>query len=272
MVNQVQIKSSSDPYELDYVIVKKDIKLPALTEKNARFIEAVVRLDSNYARDFCENEPDSEFDPEINAQDAKGKYCGSSAYWFKKMKEDGTNFKKCVLGAVIAVDTVNSTHLEACNNGRREARDIICDYCHNCEDLVKKLNVPYSADKNHILSLLCQPMDAKNKKGKRYNLSFASKFCSYAAELLNANLRYSKYDDVVSDILPLYADVYLGRKYPKGAFKIKYGQKGDVLQQRLDLYSKYDKCIDDILNTLKGEKIFLKKEELDHIIWYGYKG
>ncbi len=49
----VIITSDDDPYVLDYFI-EEETKLPTLTEKNARFIKLVVRLDSNYAKDLDE--------------------------------------------------------------------------------------------------------------------------------------------------------------------------------------------------------------------------
>ena len=47
----IKVISKPDPYALDYVDGRPD-KLPALTRKNADFLEAVVRLDSNYAKDL----------------------------------------------------------------------------------------------------------------------------------------------------------------------------------------------------------------------------
>ena len=49
------IITSENPYILDYLLCDK--KRPALTRKNADFIEAVIRLDSNYAKDSYINEP-----------------------------------------------------------------------------------------------------------------------------------------------------------------------------------------------------------------------
>lgn len=100
---------------MDYIADQND-RIPALTRKNADFIEAVVRLDSNYANDLAITGPDRDYDPEKYAENSNGMYCGSTAYWFEQMKQNN-DFKRNVLGAVIAIDRTNSTHLEACING-----------------------------------------------------------------------------------------------------------------------------------------------------------
>ena len=45
----ISIVNSDNPYVLDHIEGKDT--MPALTRKNADFIEAVVRLDSNYAKE-----------------------------------------------------------------------------------------------------------------------------------------------------------------------------------------------------------------------------
>lgn len=99
---KAEITSNENPYVLDYVAGRTD-KLPALTRKNADFIEAVIHLDSNYAKDLEINPPSNGYDPELNVESSNGKYCGSTAYWFNEMKKPNCDFKKCVLGAVISL-------------------------------------------------------------------------------------------------------------------------------------------------------------------------
>lgn len=271
MMKSVKIISSKDSYKLDYIADQKD-RIPALTRKNADFIEAVVRLDSNYANDLAITGPDRGYDPEEYAENSNGMYCGSTAYWFDRMKQN-SDFKRNVLGAVIAIDRTNSTHLEASVNGRIAMRNIICEYCNNYEDLINKLNEKFfSGNYNHLIALVSQPLRSKRKKEKRYNLSFATKFYSYASTFLNESSRYSKYDNVVSAALPMYAGIYLGMKIPKGAFKIKTNPKEDKFNHRLKVYEKYADCIEKIIETLQSDDIIISKDELDHIIWYGYKG
>lgn len=270
-MESVKIISSKNPYILDYIADQHE-NVPALTRKNADFIEAVVRLDSNYANDLAITKPDHGFDPEEHAGNSNGMYCGSTAYWFDQM-QNNSDFRRNVLGAVIAIDRTNSTHLEACANGRIEMRNIICGCCNNYRDLIDKLNDRFSSDNhNHMIALLTQPIQSKGKEGKRYNLSFATKFCSYASTFLNASRHYSKYDNVVSAALPMYGRIYLGMNIPKGAFKIIPHPKEDKFEHRLKVYEKYAGCIEKIIAKLQSDNINISKDELDHIIWYGYKG
>ena len=262
---QVDIKHTSDPYVLDFILGYD--KMPALTRKNANFIEAVVNLDSNYAKDSQIIPPDEKFDVNVHFSNAEGRFCGSTAYWFKKLKDKEIDFRTGILGAIVAIDTVNSTHLEAAKDGRLEMRERICTRCANVNELILELNKEYSINvEDHLISLLTKSIPAKGKNGERYNLSFASKFCSYASIYLGTEVQYSKYDNVVSDALPYYEEVYLGVKRKKTEYKVNQNAS-DKFSYLLDLYKRYSKCIEKILAETD-----LNKEELDHIIWYGYKG
>lgn len=273
----VSIITNENPYVLDCVDGRTD-KLPALTRKNADFIEAVVHLDSNYAKDGEINEPSPGYEPEDNAESSDGMYCGSTAYWFNEMRKPDCNFRRCVLGAVIAIDSTNSTHLEAAILGRKSMRDIICRYCNSYRDLVNMLNIPFTASNhNHLISLLTAKTIAKKDGGARYNISFATKFCAYAAIFLNSQIKYSKYDNIVSDALPVYAKIYLNETKNKREYKINEYQTKELddegnYQYRLDVYEKYELTISRILNELRSDKIYLTREEFDHIVWYGLKG
>ena len=272
----MEIIHSDNPYKMDYIA--NEHKMPALTRKNADFIEAVVHLDSNYAKDLKITPPAEGYDPEINAESSNGKYCGSTAYWFNEMKKPNCNFKKCVLGAVIAIDTTNSTHLEAAILGRKSMRDIICKYCNDYKELIEMLNVPFTADNhNHLISLLTRKTISKKNGNARYNISFATKFCAYAAIFLESQIQYSKYDNIVSDALPRYCRIYLNENKNAREFKINEYQRkllddAGNYQYRLNVYSKYNYEISRILNVLRDEGIYLSREEFDHIVWYGLKG
>lgn len=271
----INIIHNENPYVLDYV--DNEYKLPALTLKNAKFIEAVVHLDSNYAKDLEVNVPSENYDPEVNAESSQGMYCGSTAYWFNEMKKDNCNFRKCVLGAIIAIDSTNSTHLEAAYSGRKIMRDIICKKCSSYHDLLNMLNIPFdSSNHEHLISLLTKKTIAKKDNVPRYNLSFATKFCAYASIFLNANIKYSKYDNIVSDALPKYVKVYLNKIVNAREFKINSYQRKNLTdeekyQYRLDVFEKYSRAINEIIESLVIENIFISREELDHIIWYGLK-
>ncbi len=258
--NYILVKSSN-PYELDYRVNGKE-RVVALTKKNSDFIEAVVKLDSNYKKESEIVKPHKDFNPETYDENSKNMYCGSMKYWFDKIEKGEGVFKTNILGAIIAVDRSNSTHLQASENGRKAMRDIICSKCKDLVDLKREMEKPLTADE-HLIFLMSKPMNAKGKSGKRSNLSFASKFCTSAAKFLNCKERYSKYDGVVAKALPLYSKVYLDQDYKKNYFSTSDCDK------KYEIYVEYSKVINGIIDEIKNT---LDKDELDHIIWYTYKG
>lgn len=263
------IHDDSNPYVMD-MIKGKDIA--ALTKKNSIFIEAVLKLDSNYKRESEVFKPDEKFDLEKHLRNAKGLYCGSTQFWFDEMskKESNYDYKQCVLGAVISIDRSNSTHLETTKNGRQKMADIISKKCPDLKTLKKELSKPFKAtDNDHLISKMLN--GGFNTNGKdMYYLSFASKFCSCAAECLNTKVKYSKYDDIVSKALPTYYEVYCGESVKKTAYKVDYSVK-EKCKHRLELYENYSNAISEILGSL-DENNKLTRDEFDHIIWYGMKG
>ncbi len=268
-----EIVKNPDSHILDFV---KDSNIVALTLKNAFLIEGIVSLDSRYRRDAAGNLPDENYDPIRNRDDAKGLYCGSSVYWFGSMNKATTeeDFRKVLQGAVNAVDRANTTHLTASVEGRKKMADIIYDQCHDVNDLRCRLNEEYSVEnENHILNLMLQPPPAiKESNQVRYNLSFASKFCCYAADYFNADYKYPKYDGVVASNLPQYAKLYLGRRVKKTEFQTPSNQTNRSWKDYGKVYKKYADCIRDILLSLKDDcGIELTMQELDHIIWYTSK-
>ena len=117
----------------------------------------------------------------------------------------------------------------------------------------------------------------KKDGGARYNISFATKFCAYAAIFLESQIKYSKYDNIVSDALPTYVKVYLGetknaREYKINEYHRRNLDDAENYQYRLDVYAKYESAISRILNELSKDSIYLSREEFDHIVWYGLKG
>ncbi len=272
---ELSIESNEDPYVLDYA-VGGNFRIPALTEKNARFIEAVVGLDSNYNRDTDVNAaPDDGFDPFRNASSSDGKYCGSPAYWFNQM-ENGGDFEKCLLGAIISIDRTNSTHLESAVNGRVAIKNIILGACKDIIHLKEELNKDFRLNpKKHLIGLLSCEMTAKKSGTTRSNLSFASKFCSYASLCLKTNFEYSKYDNVVASHLGDYIKLYLNDMLTKQtSYKYDSSRKNkscDGLQYTLDIYSNYYQLIGNIIDLLKQD-IKIDRNEFDHIVWYGFKG
>lgn len=269
----------SNPYKMDMIIKEKN-NIAALTEKNAQFIEAVVSLDSNYRRESMIVEPDDGFDIESHSINSEGKYCGSTKYWFNRMESNPNEYELCIQGAVISIDRSNPTHLETTNNGRKLMAERIIKKCPNIDTLRNELEVTFTADnENHLIAYMINPNVAPSLKSIKDNndmfyLSFASKFCSYAAEWLETKKQYSKYDNVVAKGLPEYIMAYLGKRVGKTRFQVNNGllTSTEKYQNRLKTYEDYCYNIDAILETLANDGISITKNELDHIIWYGMKG
>jgi hypothetical protein len=256
--------------------------LTALTEKNSDFIEAVVRLDSNYKKEADSNPPSQGFDPETMTDDANGLYHGSSSYWFGKMAAASSPeaFRKAVFGAVISIDASNSTHLSSGHDGRKTMAERICKACDcNLDKLKKLLNQPfYPEDQSHLINRLNEPILAiKTKKDGsatyRFNISFVSKFCSYASSYFGTQFEYPKYDNVVSDWLGRYALAYLGKETPEAFFKMPNGNLNkDKKEIESQIYRRYWNFIKEILGKVNigpKEKPF---ERFDHVVWYANKG
>ncbi|MCU9935964.1 hypothetical protein ONA24_07375 [Mycoplasmopsis cynos] len=55
-------------------------------------------------------------------------------------------------------------------------------------------------------------MDENNSK-RRFNLSFASKFCAYASKRILGEVKYLKYNNIVSNNLFLLLQKIYRRKY-----------------------------------------------------------
>lgn len=267
----VRISRSNDPYSMDMV---KGFDIAALTRKNSNFIEAVLKLDSNYKKEQQAVPPDDRFDLNTHASNSNGLYCGSAKFWFNEMTNTDSDYsyKECVLGAVIAIDRSNSTHLETTENGRKKMARRIVKRCPDLDALIDCLSTPFeSTDDSHLLSCMMRKGLKSIKDGSdMYYLSFASKFCSYASSSLDLTIDYSKYDNVVAKALPIYYQAYCKEIVRKTEFMVD-NSISDKYHNRLDVYERYSDTIALILDAL-SKKDHLSRDEFDHIIWYGMKG
>ena len=235
----------SKKYELkteDVEINGKTVKLVELTKDNVARVEAMIRMDSSYARTG---------DPT---------FVGSSAFWMRKLKKsyennkcdvDGYTFSDIVLNSVMAVDTENSTHLNSDRNALNDfitdknlienvhaiypdyvvheikkkrcyidaywiMKDRIVNFDNGETDKLKKSLEAGNFDLFEKLAKVTSdeitaelPETERAVSGTRCNVSFASKFCAYACYYLFKNKpeqdNFSKYDSVVMKVLPFYA-------------------------------------------------------------------
>ena len=104
-----------------------------------------------------------------------------------------------------------------------------------------------------------------NANQKRYNFSFASKFCTYISRYAFKECdKFTPYDNVLQNILPYYAWAYCG------------DEKVDIFKKnRENGYSDYIAKIRKIIanaQKLYGKEGNLTLKEFDRLLWYKYKG
>lgn len=257
-------------YELDLI---KGTNVPTLTEKNSQFIEAILKLDSNYKK---ENGivPDKHFSLNlVNKNKKKTYFAGSSGFWFNEMKNKQSiyTYKQCVLGTVISIDRTNSTHLEIAKNGRKMLVKRIISRYPNVNKLMKALKEDFKAsNKHHLISVLTEGGLPLIKKTccNLFPISFVSKFCSCASIALLGEDLYSKYDKVVSNVLPRYIYHYFSRSEQQTKYKIKsYKEYNKKKEEGLIVYQLYNEVIGDFVRDKH-----LTRSQIDHILWYCSKG
>lgn len=230
--------------EKPYVLDTDENDAVALTEKNVEFIKSIIRIDSSYR-----NSLDKEYE-------------GSSAYIITKKFYKNTDFdfsdRDNVKELVKALDKENSTHLSVAEGIKNTTEKI------------------FSMREGFKERLLCGDPDlvceiAKATKG-RNNFSFATKFCSFtcrhAFEGTSNQDNYCIYDNVIANILPYYAYIFLGKKYierTKSNIEKTFKATGD--------YKGYRQLIDDIIEQSEKETGYkISRADFDSVIWYYYKG
>lgn len=299
--------------EKNYMLEREDsVDILKLTLENVAKVEAMIQTDSAYARSFDKSRcPKSKARNETHLDSI-----GSSAFWMTLLREaledpnikmnhaatygEGSekySYDEILAGAIAAVDSENSTHLNSNGVGRMEMWIRLCSMnpavikqdlrdgtlivfdklsaeIRPIEKLSDRQGLNEAAKakfKNH--EWLLEAINASNSpkappKGwnPRTNISFASKFCHYACFYLfegsNAQDNYSIYDNVLKKVLPGYLQHY--KLSPPS------NQKNHSLH---DEYTRYREAIDKIRDqakTLDGRTI--SRNGLDHLLWYYHKG
>ncbi|AKF40959.1 hypothetical protein AAW50_00665 [Mycoplasmopsis canis] len=280
-------KEYEDFFDLYKVIEKnknnqQSKKLPLLNKKNRDFIDAVLYVDSNYNLDPLAKEPDKKFMFKLNSiisgekEELEG-YAGSSSYWFERVMKNDENaedeYKKAILGSIISIDRSNSTHLEAIKGTRLEILNRIIEIAPNKEQLEKELKND-DLNENHILFKITDAIIDNNNEKNRFNLSFASKFCAYASKIILGEVKYPKYDSVVSDNLFYFYNKYVDENSNKNKNTYKINHEIRKIDEYINKYLLYTNDIKKIVEKVKMNNEFsdFNIEDLDHIIWYFLKG
>lgn len=287
------LKYENNPYKLDEIIDKNNKFIAyALTRKNIDFIESVVLLDSNYKEQYKnEKKPGDNFEKFIKSneyrkeisKDEKKKrtgktwFKGNIQYWYKKLESNSNyTFEQSMYAIVSIVDSLNSTHLESCKNGRYEMTKRIFTEANNNLDGLKTCLINKASLIQSLFKGLPQIDD--KKEHDRYNISFASKIYFYLYERFIDAKEYpvSKYDFVVAKNLPIYIDIYLSETMNESEFLINVGNNkkdnDDIFIKKTNKYDKYQEYIGKILSKLKEEEnIEVNRNEFDHLVWWTNK-
>ena len=242
---------SKDPYVLDL----DSNGFLAMTEKNARFLCASIKLDSAYRKTYDKNDDNSAFKYAVDHN--------------KEIMD-----KEVMTEICRRIDRENSTHLSVSGNQKGDNKGIsnTVDIILGIDDIVVKLQ-----NGNADLVKTIAGYDEKEAnlcEKKRNNFSFASKFCTYMCRFLFEGSpesdNYSIYDGVLSRILPYYAwyycddETYITKRGNSGiekVFKDKYNYEG------------YRDLIDRIRQKIEDKMKFpITREQFDSMLWYYYKG
>lgn len=183
----------------------------------------------------------------------------SPSYWLKKLKialidnSSSVNTEECkdiITGCVKTIDSQNSTHLKASGDGIEPMVKLIFGFVRNrLKEALKDPNYKHL----DIMKKLSEPLGDK----KHRNISFSSKFCHWACFYLfegeNAQDNFSVYDSVVRNMLPTYVSRLGLNRYTKS---------------ELTEYKTYQKCIDEILESLDEP---ISRHGFDRLVWFCYR-
>lgn len=211
------------------------------TDKNIELIQAIVRNDSAYRRSF---------DPECQHSSAgllKGR--------FPESDEE-------LLEAVVLIDTENSTHLAVTgkNKGSNGGCKIAAQYIAEHYEYVR---AEIEAGRPEVVEKL-----SKELVPDRYNISFASKFCTFTQRYCFNKDDFSIVDTVLCRVLPAYETLYLHRE-------TKQNKWSKQRENKAFDYKAYQDTIKAVLDSVNGSGDVSHKvtrQEFDLLLWYYYKG
>lgn len=233
-------KIGKGPYELD---LDKNGQL-AFTQKNIMLINFAIRLDSNYrSKEFPNDCPNNELD---------------SVHLIQKFK--ASKDMELIDLIVEKLNKENSTHLQVRSSAKRITKKI---KLYEANDLISKLKI---ADNGLVLEIASACDD-------RNNFSFATKFCTFMCRSLFegsvAADNYSIYDNVLANVLPYYAWVYLRNS----GYIARTNSRIESEFKNKKNYPGYKQLIDDIRKTAKRISGFeITRRDFDQLLWYYYKG
>lgn len=249
MIQNVENKKIKDLKQLlkfDYLDEKNSFI--ALTKYNVELIEFIIQNDSRYRSDADTN----------NSNSTKS--------LVRKYKECTDNSEKQYIlkKILISIDKQNSTHLSVSGTKKSEKQknnkgiDKILDYLCNTITLSSLDERIKNGDTSLVDNIAINGVEG------RYNISFASKFCTYMSRYMYDNdNNFSIYDNILRQILPYYYYQYVNKDTIL-TINNKYMLKNG--------YENYNNKIAEILSNYKVKNEKISRKDFDHLLWYYYKG
>lgn len=219
-----------------------------ITKENYLRLKMAIDLNDRYSVGNADNEESAQY------------YIKNNYLKDGRLEKDIDVIKKvCKL-----IDKENSTHLSVVDNRKREISnktnngiDIMAKRIANVENLEQRLE---GGDPSLVQEL-------GGKVGERHAVSFASKFCTVVSLAAFGNTKFAKFDSVMRDVLPIYANYYLGKTYWK-----KTTRDNCVSKFSADNYKEYLEVITDVVDAAKHSFPDVDIDKLDLMLWYYYKG
>lgn len=197
------------------------------------------------------------------SSDSNYMYCldcnkeGSSAFFFKKLFDSRVPKKEDLLLAIRSINKENSTRLYG-------------DECTEIAERIISAGILFDSklwSVDTLKELFAIIAATTTKKVKRKNLSFASKFCHYAAYYLYLNSDSSLspddipiLDSVMKQILPVYAKL--------NTIEIAdYHPEYKTEEEALAFFDSYQRIIREL-----SEKTGCSRTGIDQLLWYYHKG
>ena len=227
-------------YERYYSLDLVDNKFPRITEKNLAFIKAILSIDSNYRADFLQN----------------------GGTYTQDLREHGfPKTKKNLKDVLDSLNKMNSTRGDVGDSINKMA-DFLCDRV----GLEKAAARIQQGDLSIVTELA-------NANPDRFNISLASKFCTYCSQICFGGDSFSKYDRVVSTVLPYYAWLYLGENRWVRTSRRETRISLTTKDSKDWSYESYCELIGRIVKAIcEKEKIAVTRQDFDWVVWYFFKG
>lgn len=227
---------------------KDGVEIAELTSRNVHIAEAMIMQDSRYFKS-------------LNVGNVE-----STAYCMNKLKKiicdnkkvTDEDYRKVITKAVEAVDKDNTTHLNADKVGRKQISERLCNIPK--EDLKEFLANPEGT--GYKLIEIISDITTDTKKPRR-NISFASKFCHYAAFYLfdgqEQQDNFSIYDEVLRKAM-------IKRYIP--FYEIDADMSLITGEKKVEGYIAYQNAVDAVIEKAENQ---ISRNGFDHLVWYYYK-